>query len=158
MIEYLFTQYNLFEIMFDYLKEYDPDSLFNLNQTNRLLHSCLDKKLKNLRSKYDVYDKLSEIRTISTMFNNKLHSFNDLPSITEIDSNNKYDCFWHKHGQLHRDNDKPAHDGLYIQEWYQNGLRHRSCDKPAVIDGTLYIWYQYGKKYRGGGRPVAIRH
>jgi hypothetical protein len=57
---------------------------------------------------------------------------------------------WYKHGQLHRDDDKPAL--IYPnggKSWYQNALLHRDGDKPAVIyaDGSKY-WYQNGLRIR----------
>jgi len=43
--------------------------------------------------------------------------------------------FWYKHGEQHRNDDKPAliwADGS--QWWYKHGEQHRDNDKPAVID------------------------
>jgi hypothetical protein len=51
--------------------------------------------------------------------------------------------YWHKNGECHRDDDKPAilyHDGSKF--WYKNGRNHRDNGEPAIIwdNGDKY-WY-----------------
>lgn len=72
---------------------------------------------------------------------------------------------WYQHGQLHRENDRPAviwAKGAHY--WYKNGLMHRENDQPAAIwmgetKKETRIWYQNGKMHRdtNGDLPAVIR-
>ena len=57
-----------------------------------------------------------------TYLNDILHSFDDQPSITDLNGKR----MWYQHGKLHRDDDKPAiiyPNGVCI--WYINGIYQR---------------------------------
>ena len=75
---------------------------------------------------------------------------------------------YHKNGERHRGNDKPAFVGYqrdgtpYVEAYYQNGYRHRGDDKPAYVvwhgGGSLCveIYYKGGKRHRDNGKPAYI--
>lgn len=84
---------------------------------------------------------------------------------------------WHKDGQLHRDNGKPAFVNIVIpphfhplnsnwdsmvanfpieQEWWVNGVKHRDNDLPAVDCPNLKEWYKHGLRHRDGFQPAVI--
>ena len=68
------------------------------------------------------------------------------------------DQLWYQNGELHRDNDLPAHiwaDGS--QFWWKNGKRHRDGDLPAAIysDGSQ-LWYQNANFHRDNGLLAII--
>ena len=85
--------------------------------------------------------------------NGQLHSLNDEPAT--LFQGGK---FWYKHGQLHRDEDKPAVEyPSGYKEWHKNGKSHRDEDKPAVVypSGTK-MWYKQGKLHRDNDKPAKI--
>jgi len=52
---------------------------------------------------------------------------------------------WDKNGDLHRDNDLPAHIGGGAEYWYQYGKLHRD-DGPAIITTVAEFWYTNGER------------
>ena len=105
----------------------------------------------------------------NTYKNGALHSFDDLPSVSDGDEKK-----WYKDGKLHREGDLPAFivsDDVDQQEWYyKNGKLHREGDKPAVIERTRFFinndspityicknkWYKNGMCHREGDLPASI--
>lgn len=70
----------------------------------------------------------------------RLHSRADKPSRISIRGDKEY----HRHGKLHRENDKPAlvySDDETYMAWYQNGMVNRGNDQPARV------WSQGGKEW-----------
>ena len=65
-----------------------------------------------------------------TYKNGVLHSYDDKPAI--VIPNWSWGV-WCKDGKIHRDNDRPAHEGNNYQIWYRNGKIHRDGDLPANI-------------------------
>lgn len=68
------------------------------------------------------------------------HSFNGLPAVLVTNSDGVIlEMKWYLNGELHRDNDEPAHvRSKYhiwgeLNVWYKNGCIHRDNDKPAYI-------------------------
>ncbi len=87
--------------------------------------------------------------------NGELHRDNDLPAFEGLDGSKS----WYQNGKRHRDGGQPAiewADG--VKGWYQNGLAHRDNDLPAIeeVDGTKY-WYQNGLIHRDGDLPAIER-
>lgn len=87
----------------------------------------------------------------------KLHTDdNSTPSF----SSSGYNCVekWHKNGQLHRDDDKPAVDGGWRggRMWYKNGQLHRDSDEPSVVTGNTSKWYKNGLLHRENNLPAVI--
>ncbi len=95
------------------------------------------------------------------------HSFNDLPATiyTTID----YTSYtWYKHGDIHRDNDKPAfiyksntpHSFMKLI-WVVDGKFHRdNDDQPACIiddeDDANYNWYKNDRLHRDNDKPAKV--
>jgi hypothetical protein len=84
-----------------------------------------------------------------------LHSINDLPASTEY---SEFD-FWYHHGDVHRDNDKPAcirKADRNDQTWVKYNYVHRPDDKPAIVDKVKSVYYFEGLLHRLAG-PARIR-
>lgn len=117
----------------------------------------VSKTIKQFDDRVETYDKYG-----------KLHSFDDEPAVIYISGDKKGTEKWYKHGQKHRDGDRPAQI-LYepIEHkhpkykmcslfWYQYDKLHREDDKPAVEWYDLgFDWYQNGKRHREEG-PASI--
>lgn len=96
-----------------------------------------------------------------------LHSFDDQPSKTQFYQDKLISAFWHKNGELHRDNDEPATRMKYysgeIKQWYKYGKRHRDNDEPAIIsfDGKNNTnpnkeWWNHGQRHRDNDEPAVM--
>lgn len=80
------------------------------------------------------------------------HRDNDLPARIFQPDTVQADCGfmeWYLHGELHRDNSKPAIVWDYGCEWWVNGVRHRE-DGPAVFEAAgenVKQWFLHGVEY-----------
>lgn len=77
-----------------------------------------------------------------------------------FDTFTKKEIFWHKNGELHRDNDLAAYfrftDGILTeQEWYKEGVLHRENNMVARDWCYLKQWVVNGKLHRTNG-PAEI--
>lgn len=94
----------------------------------------------------------------------RLHSIDDQPASDE------YSEFylWYSHGDVHRDNDKPAcirKTDKYDQKWVKHDYIHRADDKPAIVDEVESLYYFEGILHRLAGparivweKPVEPEH
>ncbi len=72
----------------------------------------------------------------------ELHSIMDYPSFI----NEKGHKFWHKHGERHREGDKPAVITDVFEAYYIDGLLHRDNGPAEVYSDGTKTWYTNGKK------------
>jgi antitoxin component YwqK of YwqJK toxin-antitoxin module len=152
------------------------ESIFNFpKEINALISTYLeDDEGDYFRDKTEDFI-IKEVRDGRTYGNGVLHSFNDMPAVIKIGSQELYKNGkkhrdesdgtqkWYKNGLLHRDNDMPAviyinvFNKFGIQEWYKNGLLHRDNNMPAVIDSNgSRFWYTNGKLHRDNELPAVI--
>jgi len=84
--------------------------------------------------------------------NGELHRENDKPAVICYNGTKK----WYINGKLHRENDLPAIETCYgHKEWYKNGELHRENDKPAVeyANGDK-TWYKHDRIHRENGPAI----
>jgi hypothetical protein len=70
----------------------------------------------------------------------------------------KYELWYNKNGELHRDNDLPAI--IYTngsKGWYKNGNLHREDDLPAMIGNGEEYWFKEGRLHRDNDLPALTR-
>jgi hypothetical protein len=121
-----------------------PDEYEELAKTSKR-NAIILQKPYIIRATNELLVTVTSDERVTMSYLGKYHSFNDQPAL--IWSGSKY---WYQHGNLHRDNDQPAHIGSYgSKSWYQHGNLHRDNDQPVIInsDGTKQ-WYQHGKRIK----------
>ena len=84
----------------------------------------------------------------------ELHRDGDKPAVEQTNGTR----WWYRDGKLHREGGKPAVERANGSRWwYRHGELHRDGDKPAVeqTNGTRW-WYRDGKRHREGDKPAVV--
>jgi hypothetical protein len=99
-----------------------------------IISDCLVKWFEdqNIKIKLKKTLFMSSLYNVQTLYNGKVHSFDDKPAYIKRFEN--HECkMWYKNGSVHRDNDLPAVINFYGQKrWYQNGVLFRANGLPCI--------------------------
>jgi len=113
--------------------------------------------------------------TYTVDFAKRLHSYNDAPAVVMYQNGVKCSEIWYNHGEIHRDNGKPARLEYYPSGevmdsyWYKHGKIHRDNDLPAIENywdksksfigqSSMLYWYKDDKLHRDNGMPALLHY
>lgn len=128
----------------------------------------MDKFFRNMPpalEQYNPEDTFDKFRKSYETFdeNGLLHSFNDEPSKVIIHDTKQKDIMWHSHGELYRDDDRPARINLSRNSFMtldENRKPHSYGNMPSKIDSTgakiWLAWHNNGVPHRSGDLPAEV--
>jgi hypothetical protein len=121
-----------------------PDEYEQLAQTSNR-NSIILQKPYIIRATNEFIVKIGLIDRLEFLYRGKFHSFNDQPAVIWTNGTQ----WWYHHGEIHRDNDRPAIVNYGTQDWVQHGQFHRDNDQPArIFANGCKEWYRHNILYK----------
>lgn len=111
----------------------------------------------------ETYDYALDLGTFDT--EGSFHSYADNPSYGRHNKDEEFNLYWHCHGQLYREDDKPT-NATFSNGYYETrdaqGELHSEGDKPSSIihyrEHNIWRlqWHSHGTPHRENGLPVFV--